>query len=238
MRRTSTLAVLALVAPSAALAADAGDLSLGVGVALAIDLPDPASKGSARFVPGPSLWVPFRWTVVPLARARLDLRADLAPGGTDTVRWTEEVDGEPVEVHSTGHFAMFVAVGLSAGVDFLIPVKGKVAPYLGADLGVAWVGTFHSFEGATRPLLDPDQNDLDDPGNLDPYTTQWAPLTDLHGGVDVPLSEGVALWVETGYSVAFLNARDLRKTPPELDATRDPYGWNAFRIGTGVSFLF
>jgi len=237
MRRIPTLAALLLALPARSFAAEPGDLSLGVGAALAIDLPDPASKGDAKFAPGPSLQVPFRWTVVPLARARLDLRVDLATG-TDTVRWTETVDGEPVEVQSTGHFAMFVAVGLSAGVDFLIPVKGKVAPYLGADLGVAWVGTFHSFDGATQVLLDPEQNDLDDPNNIDPYTTQWAPLTDLHGGVDVPLSAGVALWVETGYSVAFLNARDLRKTPPELDATRDPYGWNAFRIGTGVSFLF
>lgn len=237
MQAPVPLTLLAVLVSAPGMAAEPGDLSLGVGVALSVDLPDPVSKGDARFAPGPSLLIPFRWTLVPLARARLGLRADLGTG-TDTVRWTEEVDGEPVELQSSGHFAMFVGVTLTAGVDFLLPTPGKVAPYLGADLGLAWVGTYHSFDGATQVLLDPAQNDLDDPGNVDPFTTQWTALTDLHGGVDVPLSEGVALWVETGYSVAFLNSRDLRKTPPELDATRDAFGWNAFRIGAGVSFLF
>jgi hypothetical protein len=133
---------------------------------------------------------------------------------------------------------MFVAVAVSAGADFLLPVPGKVAPYLGADLGVAWVGTFHSFGGPTEVLLDPEQNNLESGSNIDPWTSQATFVTDLHGGVDLPVGERVALWVETGYSVAFLNSRELRKTPPELDATRDPYGWNAFRIGAGVSFVF
>jgi hypothetical protein len=237
MKHLAPLLVLAVFASPAARAADVGDVGIGVGVALSSDLPDPASKGGARFHPGPSLQIPFRYQLAPLARLRLDGRIDLETGH-DQVRWQEEIDGQTVDLQSQGHWTMLLAAGLSAGADFTLPVKGPVAPYLGADLGIAWVGTYHSFSGPTEVLLDPTQNHLDNPHNVDPYTSQATFLTDVHGGVDVPVSDGLALWAETGYSVAFLNARELKKTPPALNATRDAYGWNAIRIGAGVLFVF
>jgi hypothetical protein len=235
MIRSAPLLVPLLALSGVALAAETGDMGVGVGVAMAADLPDKVSKEYAKFGPGPSLQIPFRYQVAPLARFRASARFDLGVG-SNRVHWEQEVNGEDVTLYSDDHWAMFVAGGLSVGADFLLPVDSPLIPYLGAEGGVAWVGNYHSFSGSTQVLLDPEQNDLDDSSNIDPWTGQLTLLTEVHLGGDFALSEGLDLWVETGYSVAFLNARELRKTPEELNATRDPWGWNTLRIGAGVVF--
>lgn len=229
-----TLVLLAVLTTTAH-AAEPGDLSVGVGLSVVADLPDTASGDHTRFRPGPGLALPLRYQLAPLARIRITPRLDLETG-TDRVRWEQEIDGEPTSLYADGHWAALFGVSLSAGADLLLPLDLPVAPYLGAELGVASVTTWHSLGGVTQPLLDPEQNDLENPRNVDPYTTQATFLTELHAGADLPVSDRLAIWIETGYSVAFLNARPLRKTPPELKATRDPYGWNAFRIGGGIVF--
>ena len=227
---------LLLALPLPALAAEPGTLGVGVGAAVVADLPDAVSGSHTRFGPGPGLVVPLRYRVAPMARLRLTPRVDFA-AGTDRVRWVQEIDGQPTTFYADGHWAGRFGVSLTGGADLFLPVDtGPVAPYLGAELGGAWVTTWHSFDGPSRVLLDPEQNDLDNPRNVDPYTTQATFLTAVHAGAELAVSEGLALWLETGYSVAFLNARPLEKTPPELQATRDPYGWNAFRVGAGVVF--
>jgi len=235
MIHASPLPALLLALAPSALAAEAKEAGLGLGVAMSADLPDRVSKEYAKFGPGPSLQIPFRYQVAPLARLRATVRFDLGVG-SDRVHWEQEVNGETLTLYSDDHWAMFVAGGLGVGADFVLPVDSPLLPYLGAEGGVAWVGNYHSFSGSSRVLLDPEQNDLEDPNNIDPWTGQVTLLTEVHVGGDFALSDALDLWVETGYSVAFLNARALRKTPEELEATRDPWGWNALRIGAGVVF--
>ena len=71
---------------------------------------------------------------------------------------------------------MAVGLGLTAGFDVVVPGDLPVSPYVGAVCG-AWIANYHSLGGDTQVLLDPSQNDLDDPGNVDPYTTQVTWLT-------------------------------------------------------------
>ena len=211
----------------------AADLDVGVGAAISMDLPDKVSADYAKFGPGPSLQIPFRIGFTDHARLRSTLRADIGVG-SDRVTWGLEVDGTEVRVGSDDHWAMFAAAGLTIGPEFSLPVDGPVVPYIGAEAGGAWVGTYHSFGGDTAVLLDPDQNDLESTGNVDPFTTQLAFLTDAHLGIAGGGDTG--WWAELGYSAAFLGAADLQKSQADLGARREAYGWNAARLGAGVRF--
>jgi len=226
----SAVFISLLVSPQLAVA---GDVDVGVGAALAMDLPDRVSSDYARFGPGPSLQIPVRIGISPIARVRATARADLGVG-SDRVTWAQEVDGETLRLYDDDHFAMFLAAGLTVGPEVVIPVNGPFEPYFGAEAGVAWVGTYHSFGGVTRAIMDPAENDFQDPGNIDPYTSQAAFLSDVHlGGMT---SGSVGAWFELGYSMAFVGESSLTKTIERVDARRSPYGWNAARIGAGVNF--
>ena len=226
------LGVLLGLAPSAVLASDA---SIGVDAGVAIDCADRVSGDYAGFKPGPTLGIGFRYQLTSLTRARATLRGAFEQG-TDRITWNRTIDGEEVRFYDDDHFTMLVGVGLTAGLDVMVPGDLPVTPYLGGSVGGVWVGTYHSLGGDTQILLDPTQNDLDSESNIDPYTSQMAFISELRLGVQREFGDTVALWFETGYSVAFLGARPLKKTPVELDARREPYGWNSIRLGLGVSF--
>ena len=233
------LAVLAM-ALAAPITAWCGDFSLGVLAAVSADLPDPVSKEYANFGPGPSLQIPLRYALSEMISIRGTARFDLEIG-SDRVSWLEQVDGEEYRFYDDNHRAFLLAAAFTVGPEVFIPLKGSFSPYLGVEGGVAWVGTYHSLGGEyenTQVLLDPDSNELGNPRNIDPYSTQGAFLTDFHLGGRIQLNEKLALYVEAGYSMAFLVARPLKKAPAELEAMREAYGWNAMRGGFGVSYSF
>ena len=223
--------ILCLLAGSGA--ANAADLDVGFGAAVATDLPDKISKDYARFGPGPSLQIPIRYALAPSARLRASLRADLGTG-SDRVTWGESIDGEEQRFFDDDHFAMFLATALTLGPEIVLPLDGPLEPYFGVEAGAAWVGTYHSLGGITQRFMDPAVNDLKDPGNIDPFTSQVAFVSDIHVGA---LTSGdVGAWFELGYSMAFVGESELTKTLPNYNARRSAYGWNAARLGAGVNF--
>ena len=139
---------------------------------------------------------------------------------------------------------MLTAASLTVGAEARVPDEDlPVVPLAGFGVGGAWVGTWHSFgvaeSGAdTTLLLDPAENDLSDPNNIDPYATNLALLVDVYGGAAIPLTDSLDGVVEIGYSVAFLPGEELQKATPGLDAQRDAFGWNALRLQAGVSITF
>ena len=225
--------LLLSIAVLAASSARAEEVRVGVAATLATDLPDPVSGEYARFGPGPGVQVPVWVELAPWALLRATVRGDLGVG-SDRVSWKREIDGEPVRFYDDEQFAMFVAGGLTLGPEVVFPMNGAVTPYLGAEAGGAWVGTYHSFGGPTALLIALDQNDLQDAGNVDPYTSQLTVLTEVHIGLGLGTDD--RYWAELGYSAAWLGASDLRKSPPALAARRAPWGWNAIRLGVGVRF--
>ncbi|MFZ5482531.1 MAG: hypothetical protein ACOZNI_37560 [Myxococcota bacterium] len=206
---------------------------VGVAAALTRDLPDAslASEG-ARFGFGGGIVVPVRYELAPGASLRATLEATGAQG-TDRVEWTARSSGERVLYYSDAHWAMYGATTLALGPE--LSLRGRVAPYLGASAGGALVATWHSFWGDSAVLLDPDQNDLDDPGNVDPWTLQGVPAAGAHVGVRIGAEDRVALEVEAGYTMAFLPAAPLRKSTPALDASRSAYALDVMRLGLGIS---
>lgn len=223
-----------LLAPGAPALAETGDVSIGIGAAVGMDLPDPVSREYARFGPGAGLQVPVRWSVAPNANVRFNGRADFGGVGTDRVTWAQHIDGETVRFYAQDHWAMMLAGALTAGPELVFPVGSGLAPYLGAAAGVSWVGTYHALGEESLVMFDPAQNDLGDPKNVDPYTSQAAFITDLTLGA---MTRGTtSFWFEAGYSNAWVGARTLQKTIPELDARREAYGWNAARLGLGLSW--
>jgi hypothetical protein len=222
-----------LAAPAHALAPS----EVGVGIGLVADLPDPASDSHTRFKPGPSLAVPVRWDLTKeggdvLLRLRATGRAEFA-FGRDQLTWDVGVAGASVRVSDDDHLAVLTHGGLIVGPEIVVPLQ-EVQPYFGVGFGMGWVGTFHSLSGDTTVLLDPDQNDLDNPNNLDPYTSQAVVQTELTIGLD--MDAGQPLFVELGIGGAWVGERSLRKSPERVDAMRSAYGWNPLRLTAGVLF--
>lgn len=223
--------------------AHGADVSVGAQAGVTIDMPDRVSGGSTSFGVGPSLSIPVRVELAPAAYFRVALRADMGTGH-DRVSWAAKVGQDDVRIASDDHWAMLTAGSLTAGLEGRVSDEWAVQPLGGVGIGVAWVGTWHSFgpsEGGvdTTFLLDPAQgHDLDDPNNRDPYATAFTPMADVHIGAAVPLSDALEGVLEIGYSVAFLTDTELATAPPGLDVRRDAFGWNALRVQAGASFTF
>jgi hypothetical protein len=220
-----------------------GDVSVGVLLGTSIDLPDRTSGDHTRFGPGGALSVPVRVELAPYAHFRATLRAD-AGAGRDRVSWAAVAGDRDVRLASSDHWAMLTAASLTVGAEARVPDEDlPVVPLGGFGVGGAWVATWHSFGVSdsgvdTTPLLDPSENDLSDPGNIDPYATNLALLVDVYLGAAVPVTDSLDGVLEIGYSVAFLPGEELQKATPGLDAQRDAFGWNALRLQAGVSITF
>lgn len=235
--------ILSAIAPASAFA---GGLSVGVGVDASLDLPDPKgtmsySKGFA----GGGLMIPVRYDLSDFASFRATVRTAFAPGH-DRVSWGTPIPStsadEPDEVRraSTEHWAMLAAGGLTIGLEAATKETG-LSPYFGVETGPVLVNTYHSFDSLSEteqhPLLrDFTTEELQSTGTIEPFTSQLALLTDLHAGVRSRGESGLGFWAEAGYATAFLKAKALTRTLPEYNARRDPYGWNALRLGFGVQF--
>lgn len=231
------IGVLALGLASSARAADRAPLDrappvaqLGAAAGVAVDLPDRASGDDTRFGAGPRLLLPFRVAFDAPVRLRIDLEGEGA-GGLDRLEWT--ADGTRVQ-DDDSHKAFLGLVGLHLGADVVIPTGGRVQPHVGASIGVAGVGVFHALRGGSAALLDPDQNDLGNPRNLDPHTVQAAVVPQVALGLVAALSDRVDLLVETGYAGAFLPAASLRRTAEAQGAERGALAWNPIRASVGV----
>ena len=206
--------------------------SLGVGASVGYDLPGPAADGGA-FGVAPGVQVPLTVSSGERVRWRFGLRGELGTG-SDRVSWSEVVDGAASRVTDTGHFALLATTALTVGPELALPSFGGVTPVFGVAAGPALAATFHAFDAEADFLLDPAQNALTDPGNLDPYTLQAALCTELHLG----LRGGgrVGWWVDAGLGATWLGAAPLRKSLPGVDAQRDALRWDPARVTGGVSF--
>ena len=222
---------------SLAQSGQAADMSLGVQLGGVADLPDAVSKEHTKFGLGPSFGVVYRVHLASYARVRAGVQAHLATGN-DRVTWDAEVEGENIRLYDQDHFSMVAGVAFTGGFDVLVPKELPITPYFGGDLGGLWMGTYHSFGGDTQVLLDPSQNDLDDPNNVDPYTSQIAWLTEFHIGLEKTFGERVFMNLEAGYQMAYMGEKALKKTPEEYNARREAYGWNAVRFGLGLGLMF
>ena len=211
-------------------AAYAGGLAVGVGVGVVKDMPD----AHARFGVGPTLQIPVRYEIAPRAFLRVDLQAAFATGH-DRLTWGREIDGAEVRFYSDDHWSLVASGALMVGADVMLPDDLPV--YVGVQAGLGMIGNYHALGGTSAAvLLDPDQNDIGDTGNIDPSSMAIVPVSALHVGALLPIGDGLDLWGEVGYTVAFLGAKPLTKTPSGLGATREPFGWNPLRVVVGVSF--
>jgi hypothetical protein len=212
------------------------DVMIGVGLGVSDDFADAASRGNTKLSAGPQVMIPLRVAPLPWLRIRADLRFEMG-FGVDELSWSASVDGVDLRRTDTdAHRAFVGSLGAEVGFEVMVPVAGAVRPYLGVGVGVAGVGSYHALDESTAVLLDPDQNSLGDTGNVDPYTLQAALSYSLAAGVNGRVSDTVDLWGEIGYGAAFLPSEILRRTPVDLDARREAFAWNPFRLTVGVLF--
>lgn len=230
--RAPRIALLAaLFAPAPALAADVA-LSLGADfVADPSDRVDDLSASKAGV--GGGLRLPLRIGLGHGAWLRTSLHSSLSRG-SDRVEWSQ-YDGT-VRYYSDDHWTLVQSTALMVGPQVDLGRSDAARPYLGAQGGGALVTNFHSFEEGSLVLLDPDQGDVTSGNHIDPYTRQLAPIVDLFGGVRLMASSPVAIEVEAGYTVSFLDQAALQKSRPELGAIRTAYGLNPIRVGVAAAF--
>lgn len=212
------------------------EVSLGLSLGVGGDLGDRASAGQTRLGVGPTLSVPLRVRIVDPVRFRADLSLTEA-SGLDQLTWTGEVEGVPVRfTDDDGHLAIFGGLGLTVGFEAQVPLAGRARPYLALDAGVMGVGMFHALREASSVLLDPEQNDVGNPRNLDPYTIQATVVGDLALGTSIRATDRLEVFVEFGYSSAFVGPKALRKTPSEADARREAFAFNPLRGTVGLAW--
>ena len=136
-------------------------------------------------------------------------------------------------MHDDDHFALLAGVGAALGVEVALSEQALV-PYVTASAGPSWIANYHSLGGVTAPLLDPSQNDLKDPGNIDPSTSQL--VLAYEAGVGLRREGVVAPWVELAWANSYVPEARLRRTPRSADAVRAAWGWNVVRAAAGVAF--
>ncbi|MEM6926444.1 MAG: hypothetical protein AAF602_05920, partial [Myxococcota bacterium] len=61
-------------------------------------------------------------------------------------------------------------------------------------------------------------------------------LTDIHLGVLVGTER--QWFLEAGYAVSWVPRSRVRRTVETLDVTREPFGYNALRISTGIAWTW
>lgn len=225
---------LALVAALVPGPARAAELALSVGADATYDPADavePLSDSAAGL--GGGLRLPLRIGLGEGAWLRASLHAGLARG-RDRVEWSQ-YDGA-VRYYSDDHWTLVQSTALLAGPQVDLGRGDGARPYLGAQVGGALVTGFHSFHGDAAVLLDPAQGDVTSGSHIDPYTRQLAPMVDLFGGLRLMPSSPVAMELEAGYSLSFLDQVALQKSRPELGAIRTAYGLDAVRVGLAAAF--
>jgi hypothetical protein len=194
----------------------AGDVSVGIGGGVASDMADPAvdTAAGARFSLGLGVQLPVRVRVGANSRLRFDLGYQAARGED---RITFEIDDEVRFLD--GQPAAMNAATAAVGGDLFF---GRTPVYVGAGMGVGLFVVGHAVSGGPPELGE----------NL--ASRQFAPLADAHLGAYQPVGDKVAIWLESGYSMSFLDGRALHTAG--LNAQRAPFGWNAVRLSLGVSY--
>ena len=166
---------------------------------------------------------------------RLNPRLTFATG-TDRIHWDVPIDGEPVLFFADDQKAFLTAASLLVGPEGRVAISDTLLFRLGVGIGPSWVGTFHSLTENAQVVFDPDQNDLMNTANIDPYTSQFVVSTDLYTGVSFGMTEGLSLSFELGYSPTYVGEAVLKKGLAELNPRRAAYGWNPLRAGVGIQF--
>jgi hypothetical protein len=206
---------------------------VGGAVGLQTDFLD-RGRVDTRLQPGPVVAVPVRIAATPSVTVRTGLRFGFAQG-VDTLTWGTTVDGFTARVEDDGSHKAFAVTGLAeVGLDVAAPVRGRVVPYAVVDLRGGFAGMYHALAGNSRVLLDPAQNNIGSPSNVDPYTTSGTlggglglgVRTALGGGAAAPREAPLSLEVEVGWSGAWWGAADVRKASPALDARREAFAWD------------
>lgn len=203
---------------------------LGVGVDVSADLQDRAlPQDYASFGPAPSLRLPVRLSRSDGVGLRATARLTRAVG-TDTVVW-QEAEGTLTYV-SNDHVVDLLAGELTLGPELRLGASrgAKLQPYFGAEAGATWAHLSHHFTGAAADSL----TGGDESKVL--TASQLRPAAGAHGGIRWSPGSRVALELEAGYNVSFLNEVALEGTAGAREATVAALGLNTVRLGAGATF--
>jgi hypothetical protein len=155
----------------------------------------------------------------------------------DPLRVDEDGDGEfdRDSVRRLGHMGVF-ALTTSLYYELTIPRSRLMRifqPYVGIGLMQMWVYTWSDIQSAEVFLIDNPDNDVDDPDNVDPFSTQYVPGLDVFGGFHFNVGTSFRVSLELGYLRAEVKPAELRRATEGFDARHDGYMLSMFRFGGG-----
>jgi len=212
--------------------------AVGVQLSAAKDLPDGGSLGpqdGASWGLGKGIGLSYSHSVVPkLVGMKASFTVDLAEG-VDQVRWgDDQLDAE--------RDARLAWLYFSLGPELTVPTLDEdVEPFFGAGLGLGVVHARHPFDGSGPdgqwPYLQEEGVEGLGPGvNIDmAQSTQLLPGASAWGGLRIWVREGMAIDLESGYTVCHVPPSGLKARPYSFQVTRSEFGLNVFRLGLGVT---
>lgn len=159
--------------------------------------------------------------LVSLRLAMGHLRADAA----SRLTWSNAVDGEDIRFFEDG-VALVSQSKFTTGVEVSIPLK-LVEPTLSVSVGGGLMKAMEYGETFANPTLAAIEA-------VEPTASSLALLTEVNLGIRRSLSPHVALFVQTGYSVATVSETNISTSNPALNLRRESIGLNTAHLGLGV----
>jgi len=210
--------------------------SVGLGLAFVRDLGDRAEPG-ADVGPGLSVLAPLRLSLTPAASLRVTPRLDAATGGgapgegrglcnaLDSVSWQVTPDARSIAPTDCG---WLFAAGVTVGPEVRWPPDATVQPTLAVGVGLLGVLNVHRLEQGELTQRDPSLT------RVDGWSLAAAWLTEVDLGILVGRER--AWFAEVGYAAAWVPRASLRRSVEALDVAREPFGYNAVRLSTGIAW--
>ena len=197
--------------------------AIGISAAGVSDRQDPLS-GATGGGGGWAVEVPVLFEVSRLASVKVALghmRADTA----DRLTWREVINGEKIRFYEDGR-ALISQSKLSLGLEIALPLK-HLEPTFGVAIGGAVISAGEYGDTFTNTTLSAIES-------VESTPPGFALLTEAHLGLRRSISSQVALYLQTGYSVATVAETSITTSNPDLDLMRERIGLNAVHLGIGV----
>ena len=139
------------------------------------------------------------------------------------------------------HTAMF-ALTIGGGYELTIPnieFFRIFQPFIGGSVVVAWVYVWPDLGIDEAVILDAGENNLGDPDNIDPWSSQGPEVGgEVYGGFHINPDDVFRMVFEFAYLNVYVEEALLTKATEGFEAKHQPFTLSQFRFGWGIEFKF
>jgi hypothetical protein len=165
------------------------------------------------------------------------------PGAQNPGRSSDAVPGASFvdAQRRPAHVAMF-ALTVGGGYEVTIPnveFFRVFQPFIGGSVVVGWVYVWPDLGIDEAVILDPNENNLGDPDNIDPWSSQGPEVGgEVYGGFHINPNEVFRFVFEAAYLNLHVEKAFLTKATEGFEAEHLAFTLSQFRFGWGIEFKF